>query len=43
MHGSTGGGGRSDEHDAGVDDGDGQCTEEESDDAEGERRREQCR
>ena len=41
MHGSTGGGGRSDEHDAGVDDGDGQCTEEES--AEGGRRREQCR
>ena len=33
MHGSTGG--RSDEHDAGVDDGDGQGAEEESDDAEG--------
>ena len=37
MHGSTEGGGRSDEHDAGVDDGDGQGAEEESDDAE------QCR
>ena len=40
MHGATGG----DEHDAGVDDGDGQGAEEESDDAEGSgRRREQCR
>ena len=43
MRGATGYDGRCDEHDAGVDDGDGQGAEEESDDAGGGRRRELCR